>query len=144
MKILEQVAVNTIARVPARLRSKLLFAFLSIVVLQILLGAVGLRVLQGMHERNQDLIALQSKIGVYRTVQHDTTRHLYRVAAALLSENQRDLEALSRQLNQFGFELNRLQLVEKDEAALMANVRAQYEEFVAIVASTTDTAQGSL
>lgn len=144
MKKIERAAVNTIARFPARLHSKLLFAFVGIVVLQILLGAVGLRILHAMNERNQDLIALQSKIGVYRTVQHDTTRHLYRVAAALLSENARDLEALSRQLNQFGFELDRLELVERDEAELMANVREQYEEFVEIIASTTDLANGSI
>lgn len=138
MKKIERAAVTTIARIPARLRSKLLFAFIGIVVLQILLGTVGLRILYAMNERNQDLIALQSKIGAYRTVQHDTTRHLYRVATALLSEHERDLEALSRQLNQFGFELDRLKLVERDEAELMADVRAQYEEFVGIVASTTD------
>ena len=144
MKTIERAAVNTIARFPVRLHSKLLFAFIGIVVLQILLGTVGLRVLYAMDERNQELIALQSKIGVYRTVQHDTTRHLYHIAAALLSENERDLEALSRQLNQFGFELDRLELVERDEAELMANVREQYEEFVAIVASTTDVAKGSI
>ena len=72
--------VRWVARFPARVQTKLLFAFLVIVSTLVGLGAVGLGILNGMNERSDELIALQRKISAYRTVQHDTTRQLYGVA----------------------------------------------------------------
>ena len=96
---------------PARVQTKLLVAFLAMVALLILLGAVGLRVLSGMNERTEELIELQRKITAYRHVQHDTTRQLYGVASALLSPDERVLDGILRQLSQFGYDLDRLQYV---------------------------------
>ena len=76
---LRNFAVDLVSRVPARVQTKLLVAFLAMVALLILLGAVGLRVLSGMNERTEELIELQRKITAYRHVQHDTTRQLYGV-----------------------------------------------------------------
>lgn len=135
-----RVVVDSVARVPVRVHAKLLFAFLAIVATLALLGAVGLGILNRMHERNEELTALQRKIAAYHRVQHDTTRQLYGVASALLSEDQRALNSVLRQFSQFGYNLDRLQLVEKDEAELLAEVRDDYDHFIAIVTSVVELA----
>lgn len=133
--------VDAVARVPARVQTKLLFAFLAIVATLIVLGAVGLGILSGMNERNEELIALQRKIAAYRNLQHDTTRQLYGVTSALLVEEERSLDNLIRQLSQFGYNLDRLQLVEEDEAELLVAVRAEYDRFLDIVTEVVKSAR---
>jgi signal transduction histidine kinase/CHASE3 domain sensor protein len=138
---LRNLAVDMVSRVPARVQTKLLVAFLVMVTLLILLGAVGLRVLSGMNERTEELIELQRKIAAYRQVQHDTTRQLYGVASALLSQDERLLDGILRQLSQFGYDLDRLQYVAQDEVDLLAEVREDYERFIAIVTAAVERAR---
>jgi CHASE3 domain sensor protein len=138
---LRNLAVDAVSRAPARVQTKLLVAFLAMVALLILLGAVGLQVLSGMSQRTEELIELQRKIAAYRQVQHDTTRQLYGVAAALLSEDERELDAILRQLSQFGYDLDRLQHVAQDEVDLLAEVREDYDRFIAIVTGTVEWAR---
>jgi CHASE3 domain sensor protein len=95
-------AADIVARVPARVQTKLLVAFLAMVALLVLLGAVGLQVLSGVNRQTEDLIRLQRKIAAYRQVQHDTTGQLYGVVSALLSPNEQVLQGTLRQLTQFG------------------------------------------
>ena len=121
------------ARAPLRIQTKLLAAFLGIVVLLIALGAVGLRVLSGVNDRTTQLITLERKIVAYRQVQHDTTSQLYRVSAALFADDERTLDGTLRQLNQFGYDLERLQFVARDEVELLGRVRRDYDSFVAVV-----------
>ena len=108
--------VDLVARVPARVQFKLLAAFLTIAGLLILVGAVGLQGLREVNERTEQLIKLQRKIDAYRQVQHDTTSQLYSVASALVSSDERALDSTLRQLNQFGYDVDRLEFVAKDEA----------------------------
>ena len=138
---LRNLAVDLVSRVPARVQTKLLVAFLAMVALIILLGAVGLQVLSGMNARTEELIELQRKIAAYRQVQHDTTRQLYGVATALLSEDQRELDGILRQLSQFGYDLDRLQHVAEDEVDLLAEVREDYDRFIAIVTGAVERAR---
>ncbi len=133
--------VDIISRVPARVQTKLLVAFLAMVALLILLGAVGLRVLSGMNERTEELIELQRKIAAFRQVQHDTTRQLYGVSSALLSQDEQALDGALRQLSQFGYDLDRLQYVAQDEVELLAKVRADYDRFIAIVTDAVERAR---
>src|SRR4029077_10671720 len=58
--------VGLVSRVPARVQIKLLAAFLAIVTLLIMVGAVGLYVLSGVNARTEELIKLQRKIEAYR------------------------------------------------------------------------------
>ena len=141
MTRLRNLAVGLVARVPARVQTKLLVAFLAMVALLILLGAVGLRVLSGMNERTDELIGLQRKIAAFRQVQHDTTRQLYGVASALLAPNERTLDSTLRQLSQFGYDLDRLQYVAEGEVDLLANVRQDYDRFIAIVTDAVERAR---
>jgi signal transduction histidine kinase len=127
-----------VARVPAKVHAKLIAAFLAIVVLLIAVGAVGLQVLSHSNRRAEDLVKLQRKIAAYRQLQHDTTAQLYSVASALLTHDERTLEATLRQLNQFGYDLDRLQFVAKDEVELLAQVRKDYDQFIQVVSRAVE------
>jgi signal transduction histidine kinase len=127
-----------VARVPATVHKKLLAAFLAIVMLLITVGAIGLLVLSHSHRRATELVELQRKIAAYRQLQHDTTAQLYSVASALLLPDERTLEATLRQLNQFGYDLDRLQFVAKDEVELLGQVRKDYDQFIQVVSQSVE------
>ena len=127
-----------VARVPAKVHAKLLIAFLAITVLLIALGAVGLQALNDTNQRAKDLVELQRKIAAYRQLQHDTTAQLYSVASALLVHDERTLDATLRQLNQFGYDLDRLQFVAKDEVELLGQVRKDYDQFIQVVSQSVE------
>jgi signal transduction histidine kinase len=130
--------VGLVARLPITVHRKLLTAFLAIVVLLIAMGAVGLQTLSTVNRRAEDLVQLQRKIAAYRQLQHDTTGQLYSVASALLIPDDRTLDATLRQLNQFGYDLDRLQFVAKDEVELLARVREDYEQFIKVVTQVVE------
>ncbi|PYN14132.1 MAG: hypothetical protein DME06_05400 [Candidatus Rokuibacteriota bacterium] len=129
---------RAVGRVPTTVHTKLLAAFLAMVVLLVIVGAVGLRALSAVNRSAQRLVILQRKIAAYRQIQHDATTQLYSVATALLSPDERSLEATLRQLNQFGYDLDRMQFVARDEAELLGRVRDNYDEFVHVVTRVID------
>ncbi|TIU64090.1 MAG: hypothetical protein E5W30_03295, partial [Mesorhizobium sp.] len=108
-----------------------MIAFLSIVGLLIVLGAVGLQVLSGVNDQTNELIKLQRRIAAYRQVQHDTTTQLYGISTALLLQDDRMLDAALRQLNQFGYDLDRMEFVAKAEVEVLGQVRQEYERVTA-------------
>jgi signal transduction histidine kinase len=122
-----------VARAPLSIYAKLLAAFLTIAGLLVAVSAVGVAELGVVNERAQDLVKIQRKIAAYRQLQHDTTAQLYSVAAALLVAEERTLDATLRQLNQFGYDLDRLQFVGQDEIEIVGRVRRDYEAFIGIV-----------
>ncbi|MER8523758.1 MULTISPECIES: ATP-binding protein [unclassified Mesorhizobium] len=130
--------VGWVARLPARVQTKLLIAFLSIVGLLIVLGAVGLQVLSGINDQTNELIKLQRRIAAYRQVQHDTTNQLYSISTALLLQDDRMLDAALRQLSQFGYDLDRMEFVAESEAAVLGQVRQEYDRFTAGVTQVVE------
>jgi signal transduction histidine kinase/CHASE3 domain sensor protein len=130
--------VGWVARLPARVQTKLLIAFLSIVGLLIVLGAVGLQVLSGVNNQTNELIKLQRKIAAYQQVQHDTTNQLYSISTALVLQDDRMLDAALRQLSQFGYDLERMEFVAKEEAEILSQVRQDYDRFTAEVTHVVD------
>jgi signal transduction histidine kinase len=134
--------VRMVARAPARVQTKLLAAFLTIVALLVILGADGLRELSAVNERTEELIKLQRKIEAYRQVQHDTTGQLYSVASALVSSDERTLDSTLRQLNQFGYDVDRLEFVAKDEAELIDQFRRDYNRFIEVVTNVVEHIRG--
>ncbi len=122
-----------VARTKASIHAKLLAAFLGIVALMLVSGAIGLNALRDVNHRTADMVQLQRKIAAYRQLNHDTISQLYSVASALLKPEDRRLDATLRQLNQFGYDLDRLQFVAQDEVELLGRVRGDYEEFIRIV-----------
>jgi signal transduction histidine kinase len=127
-----------VARVPAGVHAKLLVAFLAIVFLLIAVGAAGLQVLSQTNHRTNNLVELQRKIAAYRQLQYDTEAQLHTVASALLVGDEQTLNATLRQLNQFGYDYDRLQFVAKDEAKLLDEVRKDYEQFTHIVTKVVE------
>src|SRR6266566_5454253 len=136
------VLVDLVSRIPARVQAKLLAAFLAIAILLIMVGAVGLNVLRGVNERTEELIKLQRKIEAYRQVQHDTTGQLYSVSSALLSSDEPTLLSTLRQLNQFGYDVDRLEFVAKDEVELIDQFRQGYNRFVEVVTHVVELIRG--
>jgi signal transduction histidine kinase/CheY-like chemotaxis protein len=134
--------VGPVARLPWRVQTKLLAAFLAIVALLIALGAVGLYTLSGVNQRTEELIRSERKIAAYRQVQHDTTSQLYSISSALLVSDERTLDSALRQLNQFGYDLERLQFVAKDEIKLLGKVRDEYDRFIAVVTRVVELIRG--
>jgi signal transduction histidine kinase len=125
--------IHLIARVPASVHTKLLFAFLTMVALLIVVGGVGLTLLSAAEGRAEELVRLQRKIAAYRQLQNDTTAQLYTVASALLVPDDDTMAATTRQLNQFGYDFDHLQFVANDEADLLNQVQATYDAFHDVV-----------
>jgi signal transduction histidine kinase len=129
---LRNFLVDWVARLPARVQTKLLAAFLTIVGLLIVLGAVGLQVLSGVNEQTDELIKLQRKIAAYRQVQHDMTNQLFASNALLLNYDQLH-GAVMTELSQFDYDLNRMESVAGGETELLAQVRQDFDRFTTVV-----------
>ena len=119
-------------------RTKLLSAFLVIEVLLVSVGVIGLISLHEADQQANQLVALQHKIEAYRQVQHDTLRQLYGVSTALGFPNEATLASALRQINQFGYDLDRISFVAKDEVALLDQVHEEYAHFIAVVSHVID------
>jgi signal transduction histidine kinase len=129
---------RAVARLRASVYTKLLLAFLAVVALMLAAAVVGLRALNEVNRRAEDMVQLQRKIAAYRQLNHDTIGQLYSVASSLLKPEERTLDATLRQLNQFGYDLDRLQFVAQDEVELFARVRKDYEEFIQVVTQAVE------
>ncbi len=129
---------DAVARAPVSIYAKLLAAFLVIAGLLVVVGAVGLAELDEVNRHAEDLVKIQRKIAAYRQLQHGTTAQLYSVSSALLVPEERTLDATLRQLNQFGYDLDRLQFVAQDEVEILGRVRKDYEAFIAVVSEAIE------
>jgi signal transduction histidine kinase/DNA-binding response OmpR family regulator len=136
--VLLRPLVHLVARVPTSIHAKLITAFLAIVALLVTVGAVGLQVLSGTNSRAEELVVLQRKIAAYRQLQHDTTNQLYNVASALQTPDAPILDATLRQLNQFGYDFDRLQFVARDEAELLDLVQHEHARFSQVVTQVVE------
>ncbi|MBI5633041.1 MAG: hypothetical protein HZA15_06135, partial [Nitrospirae bacterium] len=100
-----------VARAPFTVHTKLIGAFFAIAALLIIFGLVVIQVLSGINRRSDELSQLRRKVAAFRQLQHDTTAQIYGVTSALLSPEDRMLESALRQLNEFRYDLDRLQFV---------------------------------
>jgi signal transduction histidine kinase len=130
---------DAVARAPLSIGTKLRVAFLTIAALLVAVGAVGLVEFDAVNQRTEDLLKLERKIAAYRQIQHNTTSQLYSVASALLVPDERTLVATLRQLNQFGYDLDRLEFVAQDEVEIFGRVRRDYETFIAVVTEVVES-----
>jgi signal transduction histidine kinase len=78
----DNVAVHAVGRLPAKVHTKLLIAFVGTAVLVVAVGVLGLRVLAESNERVAALGALQERAAAYGELQSDT-----RQIRLLLAEN---------------------------------------------------------
>jgi HAMP domain-containing protein len=133
--------VGYVGRIPAPIRTKLLAAFLLVELLLVALGATGLLALREVGQRAGELASLQHKIDAFRQMQHDTLRQLYGVSAALAVPDDATLSSALRQINQFGYDLDRVAFVAKDEYALLGHVREEYSRFISIATRVLELAR---
>jgi signal transduction histidine kinase len=68
----DRTVVRAVGRIPAKVHTKLLIAFLGTVVLVVAIGVLGLRVLSQSNDRVATLGALQGRAAAYSTLQGDT------------------------------------------------------------------------
>lgn len=122
-----------VARMPVKVHFKLLGSFLIIVGLLITVGAVGLQALSAVNRRADDLVRLDQKAAAYRQLQHDTTWQLYSTTSTLLAPNERMLVSALRQLNQFRYDLERVQHVSRDEVELFGKIQEEHERLIQVV-----------
>lgn len=127
-----------VAMAPATVHAKLLGAFLAIVAVLIAFGGLGLVVLNESNQRTEDFLKLQRKIAAYRQLQHDTTSQLYSITTALLTPNEPMLESALRQLNQYRYDLERVQFVSKDEAELFGQIQSEHEQLIQVVTQVVE------
>jgi signal transduction histidine kinase len=133
--------VGYVGRIPAPIRIKLLAAFLLVELLLVALGATGLLALREVGQRAGELASLQHKIDAFRQMQHDTLRQLYGVSAALAAPDDTTLSSALRQINQFGYDLDRVAFVAKDEYTLLGRVREEYSRFTSIATRVLELAR---
>ena len=129
--------IGHFSRAPARLQTKLLAAFLAIVTLLILMGAAGLRALSEVNQRAEELVRLQRTIEAYSQVQHDTLSHLYTLASALLLLDEQALDNTLRQVTHFGYRLDRLAFLAKEEGDLI-EFRKEIERFIKLASEVVE------
>ena len=128
-----------VAHLPVGIHAKLNAAFLIMVILLVIAGAVSLATLNAANRRAEELVKLQRNIGVYRQLQHDTIAQLYGIASALLVPTDAVLQATVRQLNQFAYDVDRLQyVVAKNDAVLVGQVRNDYQGLLKVVTQVVD------
>lgn len=131
-----------VARAPFSVHSKLSGAFFVIVALLIVFGLVVIQVLGGINRRSEDLSQLRRKVAAFRQLQHDTTAQIYGVTSALLSPEDRMLESALRQLNEFRYDLDRLQFVTRDEAELFKRIKIEHEQLIEMITKVVELTRG--
>jgi len=121
-----------VARLRASIQTKLLAAFLAIVALMIVLGAVGLRSLQDANARAAELVQLERQIAAYRQLQHNATGQLYATASAFLASDEREISAARRQLQRLAYDFDRAQFISQQDRELLQQIQSDYADFIAI------------
>jgi adenylate cyclase len=122
-----------VARLPVRIRVKLLGALLIIVGLLVAIGAAGLQSLGGVNRHVEDIGGLQRKVAAFRQLQHDTTWQLYSIGEALLSPDERVLSGVLRQLDHLRRDLDRVAYVSAGERELLERIGREHEHLVEVV-----------
>ena len=122
-----------VAGIRATVHTKLLVAFLSIVVMFVAMGAVGLQVLRDADQRAENLVNLHQKTTAFRQLQHNTTAQLYALTSTFLRIDKLTLAATMRRLNQFAYDFDHVLFVTTgDERELLEQIQADYSELIRV------------
>jgi signal transduction histidine kinase/CheY-like chemotaxis protein len=126
------------ARVPVRIRTKLLVSLAAMVVVLVIIGGLGVRVLGESNARFGTLATLQHKAATYRALQNQNAqlRTLVTAPTSQLGVPLPSNETLESTLRQYreSYDLRRRVAVEgRDERKLVAGIQSDYEQFVAVM-----------
>ena len=127
-----------VARIRASIQTKLLIAFLLILSLMVLLGAIGLGNLHRANERATELVRLQRQIAAFQRLQHNATGQMYATASAILAQNNRQIANADRQLKRLGYDFTRARFVSQENTTLLDEIASDYDRFIHVGAEIVD------
>jgi class 3 adenylate cyclase/CHASE3 domain sensor protein len=119
-----------IARLPARIETKLLAAFFGLVGLLILLGAIGLGVLSGLNRHTEEIIGSDREVAEYYRLQHDVDGLVVAVSLAMWLPGPQYLDRAAADIDRVQRALARLGSLPTSPMADMAEIRLESEHFV--------------
>jgi class 3 adenylate cyclase len=126
---LNQPVANFIARLPLRLESKLLVAFLGSVALLILLGLAGLAILAENGLRTETLIKTEQRVDAYQHLEHHAHNLLLTVSSSLWMPG-KTTSAAVQQIKHLQENLAALHPATSGEAAQIEDLRREYASFI--------------
>jgi class 3 adenylate cyclase/soluble cytochrome b562 len=119
-----------VARLPARIETKLLAAFFGITALLILLGAIGLGVLGGLNGHTEEIIDTNREVAEYYRLQHDVDGLVVAVSLAMWLPGPDYLNRAAADIEQVQRALAKLASMPASPVADMAEIRQESERFV--------------
>jgi len=122
------------------LRTKLLIAFIRNRDALGLRWVIGLLSLREADQRRTKSLACSKDRGISADAARCASTALWRIHSSRLS-NETTLAGALRQINPFGYDLDRVSFVAKDEVALLDQVREEYARFIAVVSHIVDHPQ---
>jgi class 3 adenylate cyclase/CHASE3 domain sensor protein len=128
---LNRRVTDFVARLPARIETKLLAAFSVLVTLLILLGAIGLGGLSGLNRHTVDLIETDREVTEYYRLQHDVDGLVVAVSLAMWLPGPEYLDRAAADIDQVQRALAKLASLPTSSGAEMAEIRRESERFVA-------------
>ena len=129
---LNRPAIHFVARLPLRLESKLLFAFVGAAGLRVLLGVVGLATLFQTSHRTEELISAERQADDYHRLGHDS--HLVMISAAeALWLPAASVREAAEQMRHYRDARDALEAQSSEEAAQLAQLHSDSESFFGTV-----------
>jgi signal transduction histidine kinase len=152
--------IRLVARMPATVQTKLLAAFLAMVVLLLTLGAVGLQTLSRVNRRAEELVRLQTKDAAYRGLQYEALTGTIAFSGALMAASDRpaalggELQVLLDQANRFrdrihawrsvaewgfpGRPFRQFHVLEPEEEDWFSQIQSHDDELIKLVTRAVD------
>jgi signal transduction histidine kinase/CheY-like chemotaxis protein len=136
--------VRRVARIPARIRTKLLVSLAVMVMVLVIIGGLGLRALGESNARFGTLATLQQKAATYRALQNQNSQLRSLLAArtslfpGVAVPSNETVESTLRQLRD-SYDLRRRVAVEgAAERKLVTGIQSDYENLVAVMTSAIE------
>jgi signal transduction histidine kinase/CheY-like chemotaxis protein len=135
-----------VARIPVRIRTKLLASLAVMVVVLVIIGGLGLRVLGESNARFGTLATLQQKAATYQALQNQnsTLKELASARANLFGVPAPSDDEIAKTLRQSrtSYELRgRVRVAGGDERKLVARIQSDYERFAAVMGQAIELSQ---
>ena len=127
------------ARIPARIRTKLLVSLAVVVVVLVIIGGLGLRVLGESNARFGTLATLQQEAAAYRALQDQNTqlRELLAARSSLFPgvavPSDDSVESTLRQFRESYDLRRRVAIAGGNERKLVAGIQSDYDQLVAVM-----------
>lgn len=127
---LNRRVADLVARMPARIETKLLAAFFAITALVIVLGGIGLGVLSRVNAHTEDIIDTNREVAEYYRLQHDVDGLVVAVSLAMWLSGPEYLDRAAADIDQVQRALAKLASLPASPVADLAEIRQESERFV--------------